>query len=120
MKSGFSHITLNPLCRIFVLLIAFGVLFIAGSVHTQGAQEIAKTEQGADGEEESDAGSKLSLQQAVTHTVQVSVAFQSFLIVVLPELKEVTFEESASNWLPLANAKQIRVLFRLIISSNAP
>ena len=120
MKSAPSHITSNPLIKVFVLLIAFGVLMIAGSTFTHESQAITKTEQGTDGEEESDDGLKFSIHQAVTHTVQVSVAFQSFLIVVLPELNEVKFEEGASNGLPLVNAKQIRVLFRLIISPNAP
>ena len=120
MKSDFSHITSNPLKKVFVLLIAFGVLMIAGSTYTHETQAIAKTEQGTDGEEESEGGLKFSIHQAVTHTVQVSVAFQSFLIVVLPELKEVKFEDGTFNRLPLANAKQIRVLFRLIISPNAP
>lgn len=119
MKRGNSHITSNPFYQVFVLLIAFGVLMIAGSVYSQESIAVDQTEQEADGEE-SETGLKFSIQEAVTHSVQVSVSFQSFLIVVLPELKEVKFHESASNWLPLANAKQIRVLFRLIISPNAP
>lgn len=119
MKSGSSHITSNPFYQVFVLLIAFGVLMIAGSVYAQETIAADQTEQGAE-EEDSETGLKFSIPEAVTHTVQVSVAFQSFLIVVLPELKEVKFQENASNWLPLANAKQIRVLFRLIISPNAP
>lgn len=121
MKSGKSHITSNPFYQVFVLMIAFGVLMIAGSTNTYQVKEFAKTEQGEnDGEEQSETGLNFSIPEAVTHTIQVSVAFQSFLIVVLPELREVKFEENTSNWLSLANAKQIRVLFRLIISPNAP
>ncbi len=119
MKRGSLHITSNPFYQVFVLLIAFGVLMIAGSVYSHETVAADQTEQGTDGEE-SEKGLKLSIQEAVTHTVQVSVAFQSFLIVVLPELKEVKYRKNTSNWLPLANAKQIRVLFRLIISPNAP
>ena len=93
---------------------------IAGSVNSHQTKEIANVEQGNEEGEESDNGFQLSIHEAVTHSVQVSVAFQSFLIVVLPELGEITYEEDTPNVLPLANAKQIRVLFRLIISPNAP
>lgn len=120
MKSDKSHITSNPFYQVFVLLIAFGVLMIAGSANSHETTALDSTEQGTDGEEDPENGLKFSIQEAVTHTIQVSVAFQSFLIVVLPELKEVKFEEGASNKLSLANTEQIRVLFRLIISPNAP
>ncbi len=120
MNRDKPHITSNPFYQVFVLLIAFGVLMIAGSSNIYEENEIASTEQGTDGEGKSETGLKFSIQEAVTNTIQVSVAFQSFLIVVLPELREVKFEEDASNRLPLANTKQIRVLFRLIISPNAP
>ena len=120
MKRGPSHIVANPVYRVFVLCIAFGVLLIAGSDYSHETTIADHSERGTDGEEEPEHGLKLSIQEAVTHTVQVSVAFQSFLIVVLPELREVKFGEDHSNGLLLANAKQIRVLFRLIISPNAP
>lgn len=105
----------------FILMIAFGILMISGTVYdTPTSEEIVKTEQGHDDKEQSESGLRFSIQEAVTHTVQVSVSFQSFLIVVLPELGEITFGKCDINWSPLTNAKQVKILFRMIISPNAP
>ena len=119
MSKENKHIVFHPIFRALGLFFAIGILMLSGMADTQPVYEADTTEQASD-EESPEEIPAFSIDEAVTSSLQFSVAFQSFLIVALPEFSTTQFEGYAINWLSQLNPEQVRVLFRLIISPNAP
>lgn len=119
MKRQKKHTHFTLFSQLLGLFLALTVLVISGTPENQYTeQNNVNTEQSDD--DHSTEGPVIKIDEAVTSSAQFSVAFQSFLIVALPDFVEQRFEGQSIDWLISVNPKKIKVLFRLIISPNAP
>lgn len=80
--------------------------------------ETLQVDQSADDDQQSEV--VLKAFDAITSSVQINLNQEFFLIDVLPELEELSEETGNAQESVLAGNKVLKVLFRRIISPNAP
>lgn len=119
MSGRTKNIVSRPFYQLLGVVVALSILLISGVPTYQDVDSHdVQTEQTS--EDDAPEGLTFSFNEAVTSSIQFSVSFQSFLIVALPDFLEVNIEGRPDSGLSEVNPKKILVLFRLIISPNAP
>ena len=119
MNTAPQH-TEHPFLKVLGILLALCLILVSEISVYQADQQVAQQTEQEQPEDSSESGLMLGINKAVTSTIQYSVSFQSILIVALPEFEEVRFESAALDRFLQSNTKKVKVLFRSIISPNAP
>ncbi|MEO9474341.1 MAG: hypothetical protein ABJG41_02370 [Cyclobacteriaceae bacterium] len=113
----------NIYAKLKQVLVIFGVLvgFCSMTVTDQWATEAPQNvEQAADDDAEPKEGLTIKSLDAITYSSQISVNLQSILLEELPEAEAEEGDWVEDNFIVSNASKALKILFRRIISPNAP